>query len=249
MPKGDFEDLFRFLWWGELCEGIRHSCNSPSPTSYSGQKKLAHMAGQLVNLYLVEAEVNGTRFSKIGLTVDDPMWRDSRVYKELICQESVSFELASCYEAFALFRASMFFSGGKDERHHIAGWPGAGEAIFARGREVEVQFRQAVERVSAYFHGGGTIRNYAFEGYVYSLLLFGVPSAHDGNLSIKYRTPYLVRDFGDVLEERGITRDPDKLARRLASWISPIRQKLKLTTRSKRIEWCRAHGWAVPDSR
>lgn len=98
-----------------------------------------------VTLYLVEAEVNGLSFQKIGLTTEaDPIRRDPAAYKRVIRATSVPAADAHRFEGYALVLCKgRHEQGTRDQYKLLADWDGSGEAVISSD-DLSATFDEAV---------------------------------------------------------------------------------------------------------
>jgi hypothetical protein len=217
----------------------------PKVTSYSEDMRKRSSAQDMVNLYLILCEFDGLHFTKIGLSAGDPMKRDTKAYKKLISQVKVPVEHASLYEGYAIFSGKVNWPGTSEEHKKLAGWSGSTEAIHTTNSELEGVFHESINKIKHFLLAGGDQTSYICDGHILWLLTYAVSNCFDNEANgLRARTPYLIRDHQEEINSRGLSSDPEKLAKTLQGLVRPMRKAINLSALDARIRWRKKMGYA-----
>ena len=101
-------------------------------------------------LYLVEAEVEGHRFHKVGLTFNsNPLERNSVAYKKVLASVPISGDQADAFEGAAISWLPLKFQP-KEVPIKVWGWAGSSEIINTKNKGVLSEFNALIERLHAF---------------------------------------------------------------------------------------------------
>lgn len=101
-----------------------------------------------VRLYLVLCKIKSYYFVKIGLTLkDNPLHRDSKVYKKVLFSKLISPENAELIETFLVWKCKEFYRQDPYDEKLMGSFAGRTESIFTIDEEIIPFFLRELDRI------------------------------------------------------------------------------------------------------